>query len=82
MQEWLQSVWLADRRTVLLVTHDVDEALLLSDCVFVMSARPGTVVERLDVALPRPRGSRDTTTPAFTALKARLLDALERGSAA
>jgi ABC-type nitrate/sulfonate/bicarbonate transport system ATPase subunit len=82
MQEWLQSVWLADRRTVLLVTHDVDEALLLSDRVFVMSARPGTVVECLDVALSRPRTTHDTTTPAFTALKARVLDALERGSTA
>jgi ABC-type nitrate/sulfonate/bicarbonate transport system ATPase subunit len=81
MQEWLQSVWLADRRTVLLVTHDVDEALLLSDRVFVMSARPGTIVECLDVPLPRPRRTHDTTTPAFTALKARVLDALERGSA-
>ncbi len=82
MQEWLQSVWLEDRRTVLLVTHDVDEALLLSDRVFIMSTRPGTIVESLDVSLARPRGTRDTTTPAFTVLKAQLLDALERGSAA
>ena len=58
MQEWLQSVWMADRRTALLVTHDVDEALLLSDRVFVMSARPGTIVECLDVATASARDPR------------------------
>lgn len=77
MQDWLQSVWLADRRTVLLVTHDVEEALLLSDRVYVMSPRPGTVVARIEVPLARPRTTRDTTSPEFTALKAKLLAALE-----
>ena len=42
MQEWLQEVWMADGRTVVLVTHDVEEALLLADRVIVMSSRPGS----------------------------------------
>ena len=79
MHEWLQDVWRTDRRSVLFVTHDIDEALVLSDAVYVLSARPGRVVERLDVPLDRPRSARVTTTPAFAALKAQLLAALEAG---
>ncbi len=78
MQAWLQDVWQADGRTVLLVTHDVEEALILADTIHVLSPRPGRIVERIDVDLPRPRASRETTTPAFVALKARVLAALER----
>jgi len=77
MQAWLQDVWQADGRTVLLVTHDVEEALILADSICVLSPRPGRIVERIDVDLPRPRTSRETTTPAFVALKARVLAALE-----
>jgi ABC-type nitrate/sulfonate/bicarbonate transport system ATPase subunit len=76
MQDWLQEVWLADRRTVLLVTHDVDEALVLSDAVFVMSPRPGTIVAAVRVDLPRPRGERDLVSPQFMTLKAQVLAAL------
>ncbi len=91
MQQWLQSVWAsgaessdptARRRTVLLVTHDVEEALVLSDVILVMSPRPGRIVHRLDVDLARPRTTPDTTSPRFAALKAELLSALEAGSAA
>ena len=83
MQQWLQSVWsqpsarLGERRSVLLVTHDVEEALVLSDVVFVMSPRPGRIVRRLEVDLERPRTTADTTSVAFAALKAELLGALE-----
>ncbi len=77
MQLWLQEVWGASgERAVLLVTHDIDEALLLSDVVYVMSDRPGRVVARIEVALPRPRGARDVTMPEFAALKAQVLEAL------
>jgi ABC-type nitrate/sulfonate/bicarbonate transport system ATPase subunit len=76
MQDWLQAVWLADRRTVLLVTHDVDEALVLSDVLFVMSPRPGTIVAEVRVELPRPRSARDLVSHEFVALKARVLAAL------
>ncbi len=79
MQTWLQEVWLADQRTVLLVTHDVEEALILADVIFVMSPRPGRIVERIDVSLPRPRTDATTTTEDFVALKAAVLDALASG---
>lgn len=77
MHGWLQDVWLADRRTVLLITHDVEEALLLSDTVLVMSPRPGKLVRRIGVPFPRPRRSDLISDPRFVALRADLLHALE-----
>ena len=79
MQSWLQEVWTADRRTVLLVTHDVEEALVLSDVVFVMSDRPGRILAKIEVDLPRPRSLATTTSAKFGALKADVLSALEAG---
>jgi ABC-type nitrate/sulfonate/bicarbonate transport system ATPase subunit len=76
MQAWLLDIWQADRKTILFVTHDVDEAVYLSDRVYVLSGRPGRVVLRLDVELPRPRTVAMTTTPPFIELKRRLLDLL------
>jgi NitT/TauT family transport system ATP-binding protein len=77
MQEWLAGALAAEPRTVVLVTHDVDEALLLADRVAVMSPRPGRIVAELSVDLPRPRARRDTvTTPAFAELKEHALEAL------
>jgi NitT/TauT family transport system ATP-binding protein len=77
MQEWLARALAAEPRTVVLVTHDVDEALLLADRVAVMSPRPGRIVTELRVEMPRPRPRRETiTTPAFAALKERALEAL------
>lgn len=81
MQEWLQEVWTADRRTVLLVTHDVEEALVLSDVVFVMSDRPGRILARIDIDLPRPRELETTATAEFGALKAEVLRTLASGRA-
>jgi ABC-type nitrate/sulfonate/bicarbonate transport system ATPase subunit len=78
MYAWLEAVWLADRRTVLFVTHDVEEAISLSDRVLVMSARPGRIVEVLDVPEPRPRPLDVVTEPWFVAAKRDLLRALER----
>ncbi len=77
MQQWLQEVWLRDRRTVLFVTHDVEEALVLSDVVYVMSPRPGRVVERLEISYERPRGSQIVTSTRFVADKAALLASLD-----
>jgi ABC-type nitrate/sulfonate/bicarbonate transport system ATPase subunit len=82
MHEWLEDVWRRDRRSVLFVTHDVEEALVLSDVIYVLSARPGRVVERVEVPLTRPRRGHDTTTAEFAALKGRVLDALDRGRGA
>jgi ABC-type nitrate/sulfonate/bicarbonate transport system ATPase subunit len=76
MYAWLQDVWLSDRRTVIFVTHDVEEALYLSDRVVVLSPRPARVVADLDVGLARPRPPALITDPAFVARKAELLEAL------
>ena len=73
---WLQEVWTADGRTVLLVTHDVEEALVLADRVIVMSPRPGRIVVDEAVAFPRRVQTRLITDPAFVAAKRSLLDAL------
>jgi ABC-type nitrate/sulfonate/bicarbonate transport system ATPase subunit len=73
MREWLLGVWEADRKTILLVTHDVEEAVFLSDRVYVMSGRPGRVRTEVTVALPRPRTLELTATSAFAQLKERLL---------
>jgi len=77
MYAWLQDIWLADRRTVLFVTHDVEEALYLSDRVVVLSPRPGRVVTSIGVDAPRPRSPSLVTDPAFVARKADLLAALQ-----
>ncbi len=55
MQTWLQDVWQQYRWTVLMITHDVREAVFLSDRVIVLSARPATVRREVVVDLPRPR---------------------------
>jgi NitT/TauT family transport system ATP-binding protein len=78
MQAWLAEALAAEPRTVVLVSHDIEEALFLCDRVLVMSARPGRVRAELEVPLPRPRPRRETvTSPAFVALKERALEALE-----
>ncbi|MEI6709396.1 MAG: ABC transporter ATP-binding protein [Actinomycetota bacterium] len=78
MQQWLLQVWRDTQRTVLFITHDVDEAVFLSDRVLVMSPRPGRVVDDLRVDLPRPRTLDTLVSPAFTDLKSRVLHQLHR----
>jgi NitT/TauT family transport system ATP-binding protein len=70
MQDWLAGALSADPRTVVMVTHDVEEAIVLADRVVVLSPRPGRVVATLDVAAPRPRRRTD---PQLVALRARAL---------
>lgn len=79
MHVWLQQVLQSDRRTVLLVTHDVEEALTLSDTVVVLSSRPARIVEHMTVDLPRPRTADVVTDDTFVAAKSKLLHALEEG---
>jgi ABC-type nitrate/sulfonate/bicarbonate transport system ATPase subunit len=73
LREWLAGALVEEPRTVLLVTHDVEEAVFLADRIVVLSPRPGRVVADFEVALARPRS---VTDEAFTDLKARALEAL------
>lgn len=61
----LQDLWTARRCTVIMVTHDLREAVFLADHVIVMSKRPGTVVSDVTIDLPRPRTLADTFSPQF-----------------
>ena len=76
LQEWLLDLWADLGRTILMVTHDVEEALLLADRVAVMTARPGRVKLVEPVELLRPRSAEMVAEPAFVAQKARLLTSL------
>jgi len=76
MQELLLGIWEAERKTVLFVTHDIDEAVFMGSRVVVMSARPGRIKLDRVVPLPHPRRYSVKTTPAFMALKAELTEAV------
>jgi NitT/TauT family transport system ATP-binding protein len=61
----LEALWLATHKTVLFITHSIDEAVLLADRVIVMSPRPGRIERTIDVAMPRPRGLEARRSPEF-----------------
>ena len=74
MQELLQGIWEAERKTVLFVTHDIDEAIFMGNRVVVMSARPGRIKCDVPVGIAHPRHYSVKTTPVFMALKAQLTE--------
>jgi len=76
MQAWLLSIWREFGKTVLFVTHDVEEAVFLSDRVYVLSRRPGTVKLELSIDLARPRAREVVASDRFVQAKRTLLQAL------
>ena len=82
MQELLLGIWEASRKTVLFVTHDIDEAIFMANRVAVFSARPGRIKTELAVDFPHPRHYTIKTSPEFMALKARLTEEIRAESMA
>jgi NitT/TauT family transport system ATP-binding protein len=74
MQELLLGIWERERKTVLFVTHDIEEAIFLASRVIVMTARPGRIKADVAIDLPHPRHYTIKTSPEFSALKARLTE--------
>ena len=72
MQAHLLEIWRNIDITILFITHDLDEAIFLSDRILVLKAHPGEVQELIEVPVPRPRAAMQTTSPEFLATKARL----------
>jgi len=78
MQEWLLEQWSKWNKTILFITHDVDEALFLSDRVLVLGQKPIMSVQEIEVPLRRPRALRDLGRPEVTQLKEQLIDQLRQ----
>ncbi|ALP36409.1 ABC transporter ATP-binding protein [Paenibacillus sp. IHB B 3084] len=72
MQQWLLRMWEKNRRSVLFITHSIEEALLLSDRIYVLSARPASVIHVVDVPFPRPRREEITLDPRFIEWKRKM----------
>ncbi len=81
MQTELHRLWEHRRKTVILVTHDIHEAVFLADRVLVLTARPGRIKAQLDVTLPRPRTAAMRFAAEFSALERRIWEALDSPSA-
>ena len=73
MQELLLDIWQQFSKTVLFITHDIDESILLGDRVYVMTARPGRIKEMVEIDLPRPRSVDVLTSEAFMRLKRHIM---------
>ena len=76
MQEWLLQIWHDFQKTVIFVTHDVEEAVYLSDEIYVMAARPGRVISHIDVPLERPRPRSVTLSREFREMRSECLNLL------
>jgi NitT/TauT family transport system ATP-binding protein len=80
MQELLLGIWETDRKTVLFVTHDIEEAIFMANRVAVLTARPGRIKRDIVVSLPHPRHYTIKTTPEFSAYKAQLTEEIRTES--
>ena len=76
----VQNLWIERKPTVILVTHDLREAVYLADTIYVISPRPGRVLSRTDIDLPRPRRLKDTFEPGFIELVQALREQIATGS--
>jgi NitT/TauT family transport system ATP-binding protein len=73
----LLRIWERDRKSIVFVTHDIDEAVFLADRVIVMSASPGRIIESIPIALPRPRSLAVRNLPEFAAHREHIWNLLE-----
>ena len=80
MQELLLEIWEQHRKTVLFVTHDIDEAIFMANRVAVFTARPGSIKADVPIALSHPRHYTVKTSPEFSAYKARLTEEIRAES--
>lgn len=78
MQEWLLTQWETTKKTILFITHDVEEAIFLSEAVFIIRNRPITQMEKIEIPLPYPRKREDLKQPELIALKEDLIAKLRR----
>ncbi|WP_027175994.1 ABC transporter ATP-binding protein [Desulfovibrio aminophilus] len=76
LQDLLLKVWQKHKTTILFITHDIDEAILLADRIFIMSRRPGRILAELPVDIERPRDHTVTVSPRFTAIKKDIMEML------
>ena len=77
MQQELERLWLLEKISMIMVTHDIDEAIYLSDKVVIMSSRPGIIKKIIDVPLSRPRNRASSD---FTRIKAEILEEFHLGT--
>jgi NitT/TauT family transport system ATP-binding protein len=82
MGDELLRVWDRTRKTLVFVTHGLSEAVYLSDEVIVMSGRPGRIIDRIEIALPRPRTFEMMSTPIFNELRQRIWEQIEKPGSA
>lgn len=80
MQENLLKIWNDFNTTIVFVTHDIDEAIFLSDRILVMSASPGRIVQELDVSLGRPRDTNIVVDPSYAEFKKSCMDVIRTES--
>jgi ABC-type nitrate/sulfonate/bicarbonate transport system ATPase subunit len=81
MQEWLLGIWSGSGKTVLFVTHDVDEAIFLADRIVVLTARPAQIKSIIPVSLARPRAYDVMTTEPYVAIKREVLGLIREETA-